>query len=61
MAEWTKIKLLVDPPAANPVPQLRMSYEELRRRSIRRTTLVEQVGLHLFRIREPSLVRIHKV
>jgi hypothetical protein len=54
--EWTKIKLLVEPPAGNPAPQLRMSYEDLRRRSTRRTTLVEAVGPHQFRICEPSLI-----
>jgi hypothetical protein len=56
MTEHTKIRLLVDPPACNPVPQLRMSYEEMRRRSTRRTTLVEPVGPGLFRICEPSLL-----
>jgi hypothetical protein len=55
MTEHTKIRLLVDPPAGNPVQQLRMSYEELRRRS-RRTILVESVGPRLFRICEPSLI-----
>jgi hypothetical protein len=54
--EWTKIKLLTDPPAGNPVPQLRMSYEELRRRSTRRTILVQPSGPRLFRICEPSLI-----
>jgi hypothetical protein len=56
MTEHTKIRLLVDPPAGNPVPQLRMSYEEMRRRSTGRTILVEPVGLRLFRICEPSLI-----
>src|SRR5687768_13283064 len=55
MTEFVKIRLLVPPPAGNPVPQLRMSYEELRRRS-RRRTMVEPVGPCLFRICEPSLV-----
>lgn len=55
MSEFVKIRLLVPPPAGNPVPQLRMSYKELRRRS-RRRTMVEPVGPRLFRICEPSLV-----
>lgn len=55
--ERIKIKLLVAPPAGNPVPQLRMSYEELHRRSPRRTMLVEPVGPCLFRICEPSLIQ----
>lgn len=55
MAELAKIRLLVPPPAGNPVQQLRMSYDELRRRS-RRRTMVEPVGPCLFRICEPSLV-----
>jgi hypothetical protein len=54
--DWTKIKLLVNPPAGNPVQQLRMSYEELCRRSTRRTMLVEPLDPRLFRIREPSLI-----
>lgn len=56
MTERTKIRLLVEPPAANPVKQLRISYEELRRRSTRRTIMVESVGPRLFRICEPSLI-----
>jgi hypothetical protein len=56
VAEWTKIKLLVARPAGNPVPQLRMSYEELRRRSTPRTTLVEPLAPRQFRICEPSLI-----
>jgi hypothetical protein len=54
--EWIKIKLLVDPPASNPVQQLRMSYDDLRRRSTRRTILVEPIGPRQFRICEPSLI-----
>ena len=54
MTAWTKIKLLVPPPAGDPAPQLRMSYEELRRRSKRRTILVKPVGPRQFQICEPS-------
>ena len=56
MPEYTKIRLLVYPPAGNPVRQLGMSYEELRRRSTRRTMMVEPVEPRLFRICEPSLI-----
>jgi hypothetical protein len=56
VTEWTKIKLLVDPPAGHPVPQLRMSYEELRRRSNPQKVLVKPVGPSQFRICEPSLI-----
>jgi hypothetical protein len=56
VTERTDIKLLVAPPAGNPVPQLRMSYEELNRRSTRRTMLVEPVGPRQLRVCEPSLI-----
>jgi hypothetical protein len=56
LPERTKIKLLVTPPAGNPVQQLRMSYENLRRRSTRRAILVEPVSPRQFRICEPSLI-----
>jgi hypothetical protein len=55
MTEHTKIELIVDPPTDHPVPQLRMTRDELRRRS-RRRTLVQPVGPRLFQIYEPSLV-----